>query len=102
MNREPDRRLDGMRPLHAVPPMRRNVDEGARLKQDGFGSVVEREPRLAAKKQNPLTVRLIVPEPGRARLPVRYDSFDPHAGTREQVSELFDSPVARQIEKDVS
>ena len=90
-----------MRPFDAVPPMRRDIDEIPRFERDGFGGVIEREPRLPPQKQNPFAVRLVVPEDRRARLSARDDSFDPYPRTREQLRKLLDAPVERQIEKDI-
>ena len=101
MDGKPDRRLGRVRPFDAVPPMRRDVDELPRLEQDGFGGVIEREPRLPPQKQNPFAVRLVVPEDRRARLSARDDSLDPYTRTREQLRKLLDAPVERQVEKDV-
>ena len=61
MNRQPDRRLIGRRPLDPVPFVRRNVDEIAGLHLERL--ILETQRCRSLQQHNPFMLLLIVPEP---------------------------------------
>ena len=76
MNREPDRHLVGIGPLHAVSRMRRDIKKVAALKPDGVDVPLKGKHRGALKNKNPLGMLLVEPKSRRACLPVRDDPLD--------------------------
>jgi hypothetical protein len=79
-----------------MPPMRRDVDI-SRVQEHRCGLVFESEPRLTLQDQNPLGLRLVVPESWRARLTRRNDAFYPDCTACQQLVELLGGVQLAQI-----
>jgi hypothetical protein len=80
MHRQPDRRLTGICPSHAMPTPRRDEQIIAHAQSPRLGLVLELYGGVARDDQHPLRPTLVVPETGQARLAGRNDTLDPNAG----------------------
>ena len=63
-------------PVDPVAAVRIDIDPIAGTKKPGIGLILEPQPCGAGEHQHPFAIRLVVPEPGRARLALRDDPFD--------------------------
>ncbi len=97
MHRKPNRRLLRMREFNPVPAARRNLDKVSGLQRARRRFVLEAQLRLTFQQQHPFGLRLLVPEPRRARLPVRYDALDPDPRARQQLNRLLFRDAAGYI-----
>src|SRR5215471_6048195 len=101
MHGEPDRRAVRIGPFDAMERVRRDVDMIPRREPDGFRLALEREDRGALKQKNPFGLSLVVPEAGRARMPVGHDALDAHRRRTQQLRELFLRALRREAGKQV-
>src|ERR1700730_10271808 len=79
-------------PVDAMTAVRGDVEPIAGPQQARLGLVGKPQLGGAGKHQHPFALRLVVPEPRRARLTQRDDPFDPHTGPGQQCLGLFGCP----------
>src|ERR1700730_3545741 len=66
--REPDRRHRRVGPVDPVATVRGDIEPVAGTENAGVGLVLEPQPCGAGEDQYPFAIRLVIPEPGGARL----------------------------------
>src|SRR5712691_565868 len=90
--REPDGGGHRIGPVYPVAAVRDDIDPIPGTKKTGVGLILEPQPCGAGEHQHPFAIRLVVPEPGRARLAARDDPFDAQTGPRQQRIEALGGP----------
>ena len=84
MEREPDCRSGGIRPLDPMAAVRRDLDPVAGAQHEGVRRALDAERRAPAQEHDPLVPLLIVPAPRRRRLTGGDDPLEREAGVVEQ------------------
>lgn len=102
MNRQPDRYLVRIGPLHAVSCMRRDIKIIAALERDGVDAPFKEQCCSALKNKNPFGMFLVEPKSRRACLPVRDDPLDQQRSGGPKRGEVFACLRCRNVGKDVS
>ena len=87
--RQPDRRHRRVGPVYPMPTVRSNFEPIAGTEEPGVGLVGKANSCGAYKQQHPLSLLLIVPEAGWARLTLRDDSLDSHPREGQEHIDAF-------------
>ena len=96
---QPDRRLVGRRPIDPVLLECRDVDKVTRFHFNH--AILELQPGLTFQNDDPLVLRLVIPEPGGRCMAARNDPLDAHVGGTEENLDQFLRQVLRDVIKEV-